>query len=113
MIMTPLEQFQIISLFSIKLFCLDFSLTNLVLINSLVLLIYIIIIFCFSNKTTKKVNNSFFLIPSSWQTLVETIYDTNSPTYDNINTEGERYLPFVSVIFTFILFNQFNRANSV
>jgi hypothetical protein len=33
MLATPLEQFQIISLFSIKLFCLDFSITNLLLIN--------------------------------------------------------------------------------
>ena len=33
MLSTPLEQFQIILLFSIKLFCFDFSITNLVLVN--------------------------------------------------------------------------------
>jgi len=40
MLNTPLEQFQIILLFSIKLFCFDFSITNLVLVNFLVLLIF-------------------------------------------------------------------------
>jgi hypothetical protein len=33
MLYTPLEQFQIILLFSIKLFCFDFSITNLALVN--------------------------------------------------------------------------------
>jgi len=39
MLFTPLEQFQIISLCSFKLFCLDFSLTNMLFINLIVLLI--------------------------------------------------------------------------
>ena len=37
MLYTPLEQFLIISLLSIKLFCFDFSITNLALVNFLVL----------------------------------------------------------------------------
>ena len=35
MLQTPLEQFQIIVLFSLKMFSLDFSFTNLLLINVL------------------------------------------------------------------------------
>ena len=35
MLLTPLEQFQIISVFSIKIFYLDFSLTNMLIINAM------------------------------------------------------------------------------
>ena len=65
MLHTPLEQFQIILLFSIKLFCFDFSITNLVLVNFLVLLFFgAIVIFISSNSSYLK-ETSFFFIPSS------------------------------------------------
>jgi len=51
MLCTPLEQFQIISLFSIKLFCFDLSITNLVLVNLLVLMFFSSIVFFFSSNT--------------------------------------------------------------
>ena len=55
MLYTPLEQFQIILLFSIKLFCFDFSITNLVLVNFLVLLLLLPILFsCEQSKITLK-----------------------------------------------------------
>nr|YP_010131926.1 ATP synthase F0 subunit a [Odontella regia]QQD79305.1 ATP synthase F0 subunit a [Odontella regia] len=102
MILTPLEQFQIISIFPVKLFCLDFSITNLVLINSLVIFIYVFIISSIS--TTK--DAAFYIIPNNWQILIESIFETVSQLlYDNINAEGEKYFPFVAVIFTFILFS--------
>jgi ATP synthase subunit 6 len=98
MLLTPLEQFQIISLFSIKLFCFDFSFTNLFLI-SLLVLIFLNGLIYFSSK-----NNSFFFIPHNWQTLIEILSETSSSLlYDNINEEGEKYFPFISVIFTFII----------
>jgi ATP synthase subunit 6 len=98
MLLTPLEQFQIISLFSVKLFCFDFSFTNLFLI-SLLVLIFLNGLIYFSSK-----NNSFFFIPHNWQTLIEILSETSSSLlYDNINEEGEKYFPFISVIFTFII----------
>lgn len=98
MLLTPLEQFQIISLFSIKLFCFDFSFTNLFLISLLVLIFFNGLI-SFSSK-----NNSFFFIPHTWQTLIEILNETSSSLlYDNINEEGEKYFPFISVIFIFII----------
>jgi len=104
MLLTPLEQFQIISFFSIKLFSLDFSLTNLVLINGLVLFIYIFSIFCFSSEPKPRNTTSFFLIPNNWQFLIEAIYDIILQLlFDNINSKGEKYFPFISVLFTFIL----------
>jgi hypothetical protein len=65
MLHTPLEQFQIILLFSIKLFCFDFSITNLALVNLLVLAIFAIIVFSFSSNVNYLKETSFFFIPST------------------------------------------------
>ena len=48
----------------------------------------------------------FFVIPNIWQLLIETIYEVVAQlVFDNLNEEGEKYFPFISVIFSFILFN--------
>ena len=106
MLLTPLEQFQIISLFSIKLYCLDFSITNLILINSIVLIFYSITVLFFSSNINYSGYTAFFFIPNNWQFLLEIIYETISQLlFDNINIEGEKYFPFISVLFIFILFS--------
>ncbi len=106
MLHTPLEQFQIILLFSIKLFCFDFSITNLVLVNLLVLAIFVAIVFLFSSNVNYLKETSFFFIPNTWQVFVEALYETSAQLlFDNINIEGEKYFPFISVIFTFVLFS--------
>lgn len=105
MLYTPLEQFQIILLFSIKLFCFDFSITNLALVNILVLIIFSTIVFCFSPNKSYLSETSFFFIPNTWQVFIEMLYEVSSQLlFDNINKDGEKYFPFVSVIFTFVLF---------
>jgi len=58
MLLTPLEQFQIISLIPLTLFGLDFSFTNLFLISLLILSFFNLLIY-FSSK-----NNSFFFYTS-------------------------------------------------
>ena len=106
MLYTPLEQFQIISLFSIKLFCFDFSITNLVLVNFLVLVFFSVIVLFFSSNLNHLKETSFFFIPSTWQVLVETLYEASLQLlFDNINKDGEKYFPFISVIYTFVLFS--------
>jgi len=46
----------------------------------------------------------FFFIPHNWQTLIEIISETSSSLlYDNINEKGEKYFPFISLIFYFII----------
>ena len=60
MLWTPLEQFQIISLFSIKLFSLDFSITNLVLINVIVLIFFSLIVSFASSNSDSLEKTSFF-----------------------------------------------------
>lgn len=98
MILTPLEQFQIISLLPIKLLCFDFSFTNILLISLLTFFFFYMIIFV-SNR-----NNVMFFIPHVWQTFVEILNETvASLLFDNINEEGEKYFPFVSLLFLFIV----------
>ena len=63
MLLTPLEQFQIISLLSVKVFCFDFSLTNMLFVNVIVLFIFSSIVAFFSS--TKNTAGEFFLIPQS------------------------------------------------
>ena len=106
MLFTPLEQFQIISLFSFKLFCFDFSITNMLFINIIVLFIFSLIVSSFSSDTNYLNETSYFFVPNVWQTLLEIIYEVSSQlSFDNLNDEGEKYFPFISVLFTFILFN--------
>lgn len=98
MLTTPLEQFQIISLIPITLFGFDFSFTNLMLISFLVLIFFNLLIF-FSSK-----DNGFFLIPHIWQLLLEILNELiASLLYDNLNTEGEKFFPFIVLIFNFIV----------
>ena len=106
MLFTPLEQFQIISLFSFKLFCLDFSITNMLFINLLILLIFSLLVSYISSDSNYLNETSYYFIPNVWQTLIEIIYEVSSQlSFDNLNEEGKKYFPFVSVLFTFILFN--------
>jgi len=106
MLHTPLEQFLIILLFSIKLFCFDFSITNLVLVNALVIGFFTLLVYFFSSTTNSSGTNSFFFIPNTWQVLIESLYEISSQLlFDNINKDGEKYFPFISVIFTFVLFS--------
>ena len=65
MLYTPLEQFQIILLFSIKLFCFDFSITNLVLVNVLVLVFFILFVYFLSSNIDCVGTSSFFFIPNT------------------------------------------------
>ena len=106
MLFTPLEQFQIISIFSFKLFCLDFSVTNMLVINLILLVIFSLIVNYFSYDSKYLSEVSYYFIPNCWQTLMEIIYEVSSQlSFDNLNEEGEKYFPFISVLFTFILFN--------
>jgi ATP synthase subunit 6 len=98
MLLTPLEQFQIISLITVTFFGLDFSFTNIFLISLLTLFFFNKLI-NFSSK-----NNSFFFIPHIWQLLLELLNELiSSLLYDNLNDQGEKFFPFVGLIFNFIV----------
>ena len=106
MLSTPLEQFQIISIFSFKLFFIDFSLTNMLFINLIIIIIFSLIISFSTSEINSSGNTSFFLIPNTWQNFIEILYELASQlVFDNLNKEGEKYFPFIAVLFTFIMFN--------
>jgi ATP synthase subunit 6 len=104
MLLTPLEQFQIIELIPLIAVNLDLSVTNLLVINLLTIIFFMTIVYCLG---VKKINQTaFFLIPNSWQVAVEILYDIVSQLlFDNVNVEGEKYFPYISTIFIFIIFN--------
>lgn len=103
---TPLEQFQIISLVSFKMFNLDISLTNSFFVFLLILLFFNITLQLFSKHSSYTKNDSFFLVPNNWQFFIETIYETILKLlFDNLNYYGEKFFPFISVVFLFILFS--------
>ena len=79
---------------------------NLILINVIVLIFFSTVVYFSSSDTNYLGETSFFFVPNNWQILLETTYDIISQLlFDNINIEGEKYFPFISVLFTFILFS--------
>jgi ATP synthase subunit 6 len=77
-----------------------------VLINVVVLSIIGFIIHFISEESGYAGERSFFFVPSVWQAFFEMVYETVSQlVYDNLNLEGEKYLPYIFTLFTFILFN--------
>lgn len=108
MLRAPLEQFQILSLFTIKIFNLDFSITNFLLINLLALTILSSLIY-FNNLSLD--NNpyqktSVFFNPNPWQRTLEYISEASAQLIsDIITTDNEKYYPIISVVFNFILFS--------
>jgi ATP synthase subunit 6 len=70
------------------------------------LFFFFVVVTLFSSNANYLQETSFFFIPSIWQTLVEIFYETSLHLlFDNINKDGEKYFPFISVIFTFVLFS--------
>ena len=107
MLLTPLEQFEIIPLMQLPtLFNLDFSFTNLLLVNFIVLIFFSLVVYLSSVEAVYVQNSLLYFLPNVWQIFVETIYKVVSQLlFDNINLEGQKFFPFISVIFIFILFN--------
>lgn len=106
LLLSPLEQFQILSLITIKIFGFDFSITNALLVNLLALLCFSGTIYMFSSNNNCFKTPSFFFIPNPWQVIFESIYEVVSQlVYDLVSTGSEKYFPFLTIIFSFILFN--------
>jgi ATP synthase subunit 6 len=106
MLTAPLEQFQILVLLPIKLFNLDFSITNFLLINLLALLIFRSFIYFNSEINNCLQTPTSFFSSNSWQNVVESISEITAQIMsDLITTDSEKYFPVISVVFNFILFS--------
>ena len=106
LLLSPLEQFQILALIPIKLLNFDFSLTNALLVNIIALTCFSGTLYAFSSNQNCLNKSTFFFIPNPWQIIVESTYDVVSQlVFDLVSVKSENYFPFVVVIFSFILFN--------
>ena len=94
---TPLEQFQVLSFFSFNLFYLDFSVTNILLVTVLLFIFLFFFVCLFSSY-----DGTFYIVPNNWQIIFETFYEVIAQLlFDNINSKGEIYFPFIITIFLF------------
>lgn len=106
MLYAPLEQFNILSLVNLKLFNLDFSITNFLLINLLALAVIQSFIYFNSSKVNYLNETSSFFSANAWQKLIESISEVTAQIMtDLIPTQSEKYFPIISVLFNFILFS--------
>jgi ATP synthase subunit 6 len=106
MLHAPLEQFQILAIIPFNILSFDFSITNFLLINLLALLAYVSFIYLNSSHENYLQENSFFLVSNAWQKSIESISEvTTQLISDIIVTDNEKYVPFISMLFNFILFS--------
>jgi ATP synthase subunit 6 len=99
MVLAPLEQFQILSLINLNIFGVDFSITNFLILNLTTIFSVIFVIFfnCAKNK-------NLFYIPNSWQHSLELSFRLVFQIVSEIlSKENEKYLPFLIILFHFIL----------
>jgi len=97
--LSPLEQFQILPLISLRFGNFDISFTN----GNLIILIAIGSFFLLMQMLLSQ-KGSFYIVPSRWQIVIETFYETiANMLYDNLGTKGQQYFPFVFVLFMFVL----------
>nr|AHX02490.1 ATP synthase F0 subunit 6 [Riquetophycus sp. HSY-2014a] len=96
-IASPLEQFELVTIFPISILGLNISLTNSSLFLILAFLISLFwISLSFYNST---------LVPNNWQLVKESIYDiTVSIVQDNLGSKGEFYFPFIFTLHIILLY---------
>ena len=93
MLKAPLEQFQILSLLSIKFFKLDFSITNFFLINILIITSFLSFIVLNSSRNNYMQETSFYFAPNSWQKITESLSELTAQLISDIITkDNEKYL---------------------
>jgi len=93
---SPLEQFEIISIIPIRFFNIDISITN----SSIYLILRLRIILFFF----KSILNRTLYIPNAWQTLLEEIYLFIVDLINqNCGRKGQKYFKFIFTLFIFLL----------
>jgi ATP synthase subunit 6 len=104
MLYAPLEQFQIVPIVDLKLYYFDFSITNLLLINSIALISYYAIIFLNSSLIHSLQESSSYVVSNAWQKAVDCISElTAQLVSDAISNQSNKHLPLIFLLFHFIL----------
>jgi F0F1-type ATP synthase membrane subunit a len=98
---TPLEQFQVLPLFTFIFNDYIFSVTNEVIILLLILFFSVILFLGLLKPETK----TFFVVPNRWQLVLENIYQlVLSLAIDNIkDSKNQYFFPLLFFIFSFIV----------
>jgi len=98
---SPLEQFQVLPVFSLIIGIFDFSLTNETIILILILFFTVILLL----GLLKESDNTYFIIPNRWQSVIELIYKMMlGLVNDNIKDKKSLYFfPLVFALFLLLL----------
>ena len=99
--LSPLEQFEILPLFSICLGVLDFSITN----ETVILFLIFFLLSVLLNSSLTQEDSTFLLVPHRWQVLLEITFKMIlSLVVDNIDIKkGQVFFPLIFSIFFFIV----------
>jgi len=99
MLISPLEQFQILPIISLVIGLFDFSITNATISICFGLGVLFFTFFCISVYDLS-------CFPTRWQLLLENLYvSTAGLVWDSVGSRGQKYFPFLFTLFTFILFS--------
>ena len=98
---SPLEQFQVLPIFSVYLNFVDFSLTNETVILVLILFFSLVLF----TSLVKEQESSYFIVPNRWQSVIEIIYKLIlSLVTDNIkDKKNQHFFPLVFSTFFLLL----------
>ncbi len=98
---SPLEQFQILPIFSCYFGFIDLSITN----ETIILMVIAIFSLVFFYSLVKQNDTTYFIVPNRWQAIIEIIYKLIlSLVTDNIKDKKSQYFfPLVFSIFLLLL----------
>jgi ATP synthase subunit 6 len=107
MLHAPLEQFQIVSILNLNVLGVDLSITNLLLINTIVLSSFCAIFFLNSTITYHNMQEtSFYVLSSTWQKAADFISESAVQLVSDIVSEStNKHIPLIFLLFHFILLN--------
>jgi ATP synthase subunit 6 len=95
---SPLEQFQLVPLISLRSGTMDISFTNSTFFMVWSLVVFLLLVYL------STLHGGGTIVPNRWQIIVEGIYTAVLGfVLDNIGQKGLRYFPFIFVLFSFIL----------
>jgi ATP synthase subunit 6 len=98
MILSPLEQFEIITIIPAYSRFLDISFTNSSFIMILGVILFLLLLLMVTSYGVRTI------VPNRWQVIVESVYETIlEMVNDNIGSRGKKFFPFIFTLFTFIL----------
>jgi ATP synthase subunit 6 len=100
-LLSPLEQFEILPVFSLYLGNLDFSITN----ETIILFVIFFFVYLFKRSIVNQSDSTLLIVPSRWQLILEGIYKmVLSMVVNNIGMiRGQSFFPLIFSIFFYVL----------